>query len=65
MLHNHKDKDSQPIDNLNPEMQAQWDMLMAQCFPQFAKDRRSLRTYPFCLFEYAVNWKLCTITSPW
>uniref|UniRef100_A0A914WPD5 C2H2-type domain-containing protein n=1 Tax=Plectus sambesii TaxID=2011161 RepID=A0A914WPD5_9BILA len=38
MLHNHKDKDSQPIDNLSPEMQAQWDFLMEQCFPQYNKD---------------------------
>lgn len=33
MLHNHKDKDSQPIDNLSPEMQTSWELLMKECFP--------------------------------
>uniref|UniRef100_A0A915ID74 C2H2-type domain-containing protein n=1 Tax=Romanomermis culicivorax TaxID=13658 RepID=A0A915ID74_ROMCU len=34
MLHNHKDKDSQPIDNLSPEMQNSWEFLMKECFPE-------------------------------
>ncbi|CAJ0957506.1 unnamed protein product, partial [Mesorhabditis belari] len=35
MLHNHKDGENSPLDNLTPEMQTQWDMLMTQCFPGF------------------------------
>ncbi|CAJ0581528.1 unnamed protein product, partial [Mesorhabditis spiculigera] len=41
MLHNHKDGDNAPLDNLTPEMQVQWDMLMSQCFPGF--DPKSLK----------------------
>lgn len=39
MLHNHKDKDSQPIDNLSPEMQASWDLLMKECFPDHCQQQ--------------------------
>jgi predicted RNA-binding Zn-ribbon protein involved in translation (DUF1610 family) len=38
MVHNHKDSDSQPIDNLSGEMQTQWDSLMDQCFPDYNKE---------------------------
>jgi len=42
MLHNHKDKDSQPIDNLSPEMQTSWELLMKECFPEHTSQQQQL-----------------------
>ncbi|KAH7713937.1 zinc finger protein [Aphelenchoides avenae] len=37
MQNNHRDYTSQPIDQISPEMQLQWNSLMEQCFPEHAK----------------------------
>lgn len=37
MLHNHKDKESQPIDNISGEMRSQWKLLLEKCFPEYCK----------------------------
>lgn len=45
MLHNHKDKDSQPVDNINQEMQMAWDILMKECFPQHCQQSTGSASY--------------------
>jgi hypothetical protein len=60
MLHNHKEKDAHPIDNLTIDMQSQWDSLMLQCFPGtvkevFADDANGTAKSP----EHAVSMVHC------
>lgn len=44
MQNNHRDYTSQPVDQISPEMQLQWNALMEQCFPEHAKVGMALVT---------------------